>query len=92
LRARFAFRWRDQFALALDPETAEAYHDETLPAVGAKPAHFCSMCGPNFCSMKITEDVRRYAEEQGVSEKAALEAGLREKSAEFAAGGGEIYH
>ena len=91
-RARFAFRWRDQFALALDPETAEAYHDEELPAEGAKTAHFCSMCGPNFCSMKITEDVRRYAEEQGVSEKAALEAGLREKSAEFAAGGGEIYH
>ena len=90
-RARFAFRWRDQFALALDPETAEAYHDEELPAEGAKTAHFCSMCGPNFCSMKITEEVRRYADEQGVSEKAALEAGLREKSAQFAALGGEIY-
>ncbi|MBL8862280.1 MAG: phosphomethylpyrimidine synthase ThiC [Planctomycetes bacterium] len=90
-RARFAFRWRDQFALALDPDTAEAYHDQTLPAEGAKTAHFCSMCGPHFCSMRITEDVRRYADERGVSESEALAAGLREKSAQFAAEGGELY-
>jgi len=65
-KARFEFRWRDQFALGLDPAKAVEYHDETLPAEGAKTAHFCSMCGPTFCSMKITGDVRKYAEEQGI--------------------------
>ena len=88
-RARFDFRWRDQFNLSLDPETALAYHDETLPAEGAKVAHFCSMCGPKFCSMKITQDVRDYAAKQNSAEM--LEAGMAEKSAEFRAKGGEIY-
>ncbi|MBX6767681.1 MAG: phosphomethylpyrimidine synthase ThiC [Actinomadura rubrobrunea] len=89
--ARFEFRWEDQFNLSLDPDTARAYHDETLPAAPAKTAHFCSMCGPHFCAMKITQDVRRYAEERGVSEEEALEAGMREKAAEFTASGGRIY-
>ena len=88
-RARFDFRWRDQFNLSLDPETALKYHDETLPAEGAKVAHFCSMCGPKFCSMKITQDVRDYAAKQNT--EAMLEAGMAEKSAEFRAKGGEIY-
>src|SRR5215472_9900255 len=83
-KARFEFRWEDQFALSLDPETARAFHDETLPAAGAKVAHFCSMCGPHFCSMKITQDVRDYAAKQGLAdESAALAQGLREKAAEF---------
>jgi phosphomethylpyrimidine synthase len=90
-KARFEFRWNDQFNLSLDPETAEEYHDETLPAEGAKTAHFCSMCGPHFCSMKITEDVRRYAREQGMTEEAAIEEGLKEKAAEFAKSGSEVY-
>jgi phosphomethylpyrimidine synthase len=90
-KARFEFRWADQFALSLDPETALAFHDETLPADGAKSAHFCSMCGPQFCSMRITEDVRKYALEHGLKEDEALAAGMREKSAAFAAGGGEIF-
>ncbi len=90
-KARFEFRWEDQFNLSLDPITAREYHDETLPADGAKTAHFCSMCGPQFCSMKITEDVRAYAEEVGVEGEEALEEGMREKSAEFRAQGGEIY-
>ncbi|HEX6885053.1 MAG TPA: phosphomethylpyrimidine synthase ThiC [Planctomycetota bacterium] len=90
-RARFEFRWQDQFELALDPETARAFHDETLPAEGAKTAHFCSMCGPQFCSMRITEDVRAYAAARGVEETGALAAGLREKSAEFLRAGGELY-
>ncbi len=90
-RARFEFRWEDQFDLGLDPVTARAYHDETLPADGAKTAHFCSMCGPKFCSMKITEDVRRYAEEKGLADEAALDAGLEEKRREFAESGGELY-
>ena len=85
-KARFEFRWRDQFNLSLDPVTALAYHDETLPAEGAKVAHFCSMCGPKFCSMKITQDVRDYA---AMLEEA--EAGMAEKSAEFRAKGGEVY-
>jgi phosphomethylpyrimidine synthase len=89
-KARFEFRWEDQFNLALDPETAREFHDETLPAEGAKTAHFCSMCGPHFCSMRITEDVRRYAAEQGVSEEMALEKGMQQKAAEFAEAG-EIY-
>ena len=91
-KARFEFRWDDQFNLSLDPETAREYHDETLPAEGAKVAHFCSMCGPHFCSMRITEDVRRYAAEKGVAEADAIEKGLEEKAREFAAGGGKIYH
>ena len=90
-KARFEFRWEDQFNLSLDPETARAFHDETLPQEGAKTAHFCSMCGPHFCAMKITEDVRRYAAEQGVDAPDALQAGLREKSSEFTRQGGEIY-
>ncbi|MFM8684271.1 MAG: phosphomethylpyrimidine synthase ThiC, partial [Chthoniobacterales bacterium] len=90
-KARFEFRWEDQFNLGLDPETARQFHDETLPQEGAKSAHFCSMCGPHFCSMKITEDVRRYAAEQGVSENDALRAGMEEKSREFAEKGAELY-
>jgi phosphomethylpyrimidine synthase len=91
-KARFEFRWEDQFNLGLDPERARAFHDETLPSENAKVAHFCSMCGPHFCSMKITEDVRKYAAEMGdvVPEK-ALVRGLKEKSAEFREGGAEIY-
>ena len=85
-KARFEFRWRDQFNLSLDPVTALAYHDETLPAEGAKIAHFCSMCGPKFCSMKITQDVRDYAAMQP-----AAEAGMQQKSAEFRERGGEVY-
>jgi phosphomethylpyrimidine synthase len=90
-KARFEFRWRDQFALGLDPETAEAYHDETLPKDSSKEAHFCSMCGPKFCSMKITQDVRDYADQLGVDAQAALAQGMAEKSAEFKAVGGELY-
>jgi phosphomethylpyrimidine synthase len=90
-KARFEFRWEDQFNLSLDPDTARAYHDETLPQEGAKVAHFCSMCGPHFCSMKITEEVREYAAKQGVEEAAALEAGMQEKAEEFRKGGAEIY-
>ncbi len=90
-KARFEFRWEDQFNLALDPETAREFHDETLPAEGAKTAHFCSMCGPQFCSMKITEDVRRYAEEQGLTDQEAIERGMREKSEEFKEKGSEVY-
>ncbi len=90
-KARFEFRWEDQFNLSLDPETARSFHDATLPAEGAKVAHFCSMCGPHFCSMKITEDVRAYAREQGLTASEALEEGLREKSAEFRRAGGELY-
>ena len=89
-KARFEFRWEDQFNLSLDPETAREFHDETLPAEGAKTAHFCSMCGPHFCSMKITEDVRKFAAQQGVSEKVALEVGMQEKAKEFAKHG-EVY-
>lgn len=89
--ARFDFRWTDQFHLALDPETAQAFHDETLPAAPAKAAHFCSMCGPHFCAMKITQDVRRYADEHGVPSEEALDVGLRAKSAEFTAGGSRLY-
>jgi phosphomethylpyrimidine synthase len=90
-KARFEFRWEDQFNLSLDPETAREFHDETLPQEGAKTAHFCSMCGPHFCSMKITEDVRRYAAEKGVSEEEGLRLGLEQKSREFAAQGAEVY-
>jgi phosphomethylpyrimidine synthase len=90
-KARFEFRWEDQFNLSLDPITARSYHDETLPGVGAKVAHFCSMCGPHFCSMKITQDVRDYAEAKGVDEAQALSRGLEEKAAEFRDSGGAIY-
>ena len=90
-KARFEFRWEDQFNLSLDPETAREFHDETLPQEGAKTAHFCSMCGPHFCSMKITEDVRKYAAEQGMSENEALQSGMEQKSREFSEAGAEIY-
>ncbi len=90
-KARFEFRWRDQFNLSLDPERAEEYHDETLPAEGAKVAHFCSMCGPHFCSMKISQEVRDYAEAQGVDEKDAVEKGMAEKSQEFVDQGSSLY-
>jgi len=90
-KARFEFRWEDQFNLALDPVTAREFHDETLPQDGAKTAHFCSMCGPHFCSMKITEDVRKYAAEQGLAEEEALKQGMAEKSKEFVAKGAEVY-
>ena len=90
-KARFEFRWRDQFNLALDPVTAEEYHDETLPAEGAKVAHFCSMCGPKFCSMKITDDIRQFAKEQSIDPAAANEIGMQQMSEEFRAKGSEIY-
>ncbi len=90
-KARFEFRWRDQFHLSLDPETAEKYHDQTLPAEGAKVAHFCSMCGPNFCSMKITQDVREYAQKEGIKDEEALAHGLHKKANEFKGRGSTIY-
>jgi len=90
-KARFEFRWEDQFNLSLDPEVAREYHDETLPQEGAKLAHFCSMCGPHFCSMKITQDVREYAAQKQVDESKALAVGLNEKAEEFRSTGGEIY-
>ena len=90
-KARFEFRWEDQFNLGLDPEKAKEFHDETLPKEAHKTAHFCSMCGPKFCSMKITQDVREYAAAHGMDAAAALDAGLQEKSAEFRSGGGEVY-
>jgi len=90
-KARFEFRWEDQFNLSLDPTTAREFHDETLPQEGAKVAHFCSMCGPHFCSMKITEDVRKYAAEHGTSEQDALQRGMQEKSKEFVEKGAEVY-
>jgi len=90
-KARFEFRWEDQFNLSLDPVTAREFHDETLPQEGAKTAHFCSMCGPHFCSMKITEDVRKYAAEQGIAEEEALKKGMEAKSKEFVEKGAEVY-
>lgn len=90
-KARFEFRWEDQFNLSLDPETARSYHDETLPAEGAKIAHFCSMCGPHFCSMKITQEVREFAAAKGLDEKEAISAGMQEQAASFKAAGAEIY-
>ena len=90
-KARFEFRWEDQFNLGLDPITAREFHDETLPQEGAKTAHFCSMCGPHFCSMKISEDVRKYAAEQGLTETEALNAGMEQKSREFTEAGAELY-
>ena len=90
-KARFEFRWEDQFNLGLDPEKAKEFHDETLPKDAHKLAHFCSMCGPHFCSMKITQDVREYAAEQGVDEGLALAAGMAEKSAQFREQGAQVY-
>jgi phosphomethylpyrimidine synthase len=90
-KARFEFRWQDQFNLALDPETARDFHDETLPAPAAKGAHFCSMCGPHFCSMKITQDVRDYAAAEGLAADAAIAAGLASKAAEFKQSGETLY-
>ncbi|MGJ7511916.1 phosphomethylpyrimidine synthase ThiC [Variovorax sp. GT1P44] len=90
-KARFEFRWQDQFNLGLDPDTAREFHDETLPKDSSKVAHFCSMCGPKFCSMKITQEVREYAAQRGLDEKAAVEDGMAGKSAEFKAAGGEMY-
>ncbi len=90
-KARFEFRWQDQFNLSLDPETAITYHDETLPAAAAKTAHFCSMCGPHFCSMRITQDVRDYAMQQGLDEEGARAAGLEEKARAFREAGSTVY-
>ncbi len=91
-KARFEFRWSDQFNLSLDPDTAREFHDETLPKEGHKVAHFCSMCGPHFCSMKITHDVREYARQKGIADvQAAMDAGLKEKAKEFKDKGSEIY-
>ena len=90
-KARFEFRWEDQFDLAMDPDTARAYHDETLPAEPAKTAHFCSMCGPKFCSMRISQDVREYAASHGVSDGDALEIGMKDKAVEFMSKGATVY-
>ncbi len=90
-KARFEFRWEDQFAIGLDPDRAREYHDETLPKEAHKVAHFCSMCGPSFCSMKITREVRDYAQRQGLSEEEALRKGMEEKAVEFVRQGGELY-
>ncbi len=90
-KARFEFRWEDQFNLSLDPLTAKSFHDETLPAEGAKIAHFCSMCGPKFCSMKITEEIRDYAEKVGMAPEKAVEIGMKEKAEEFIQTGANIY-
>ncbi len=90
-KARFEFRWDDQFNLGLDPDKAKEFHDETLPKESAKVAHFCSMCGPHFCSMKITQDVRDFAAKQGIDEKAALEKGMETKAVEFVKTGAEVY-
>ncbi|MBA5715220.1 phosphomethylpyrimidine synthase ThiC [Bacillus subtilis] len=90
-KARFEFRWRDQFNLSLDPERALEYHDETLPAEGAKTAHFCSMCGPKFCSMRISQDIRDYAKDKEISEWDAIEEGMKEKAEEFVNQGSQLY-
>jgi phosphomethylpyrimidine synthase len=90
-QARFEFRWEDQFNLGLDPETARSYHDETLPKDSSKVAHFCSMCGPKFCSMKITQDVRDFAAKEGLSEQEALQKGMQAQSEAFKQQGGQIY-
>ncbi len=91
-KARFEFRWEDQFNLSLDPDTARSFHDETMPKESGKVAHFCSMCGPKFCSMKITQDVRDYAKEHGMDSAEAIESGMAEQSEEFTRQGSEIYH
>jgi phosphomethylpyrimidine synthase len=90
-KARFEFRWQDQFNLSLDPDTAREFHDETLPAEGAKIAHFCSMCGPHFCSMKITQEVREFAEQQGLQPEEALETGMQEQATLFKERGSQVY-
>ncbi|WP_299020255.1 phosphomethylpyrimidine synthase ThiC, partial [uncultured Tepidimonas sp.] len=90
-KARFEFRWEDQFNLGLDPDKAREFHDETLPKESAKVAHFCSMCGPKFCSMKITQEVRAYAAQQGIDERQALASGMQEQAQAFRAAGGEVY-
>jgi len=90
-KARFEFRWDDQFNIGLDPDKAREFHDETLPQEGAKLAHFCSMCGPHFCSMKITQDVRDYAARQGLSDTEALDHGMKDKAHEFVEKGSELY-
>jgi phosphomethylpyrimidine synthase len=90
-KSRFEFRWRDQFNLALDPERAQSFHDETLPAEGAKVAHFCSMCGPKFCSMEITQKIREYAKEKGLDSEEALREGMNEKAAAFQEQGARLY-
>jgi phosphomethylpyrimidine synthase len=91
-KARFEFRWEDQFNIGLDPEKAREFHDETLPKESAKIAHFCSMCGPHFCSMKISQDVRDYAHTKGIAEEEALKLGMDEKSKQFLEEGADIYH
>ncbi len=91
-KARFEFRWEDQFNLGLDPDTAREYHDETLPQDSAKVAHFCSMCGPHFCSMRITQEVRDYAAAQGLDSETALEEGMKDKAEEFRESGAKLYH
>jgi phosphomethylpyrimidine synthase len=90
-KARFEFRWEDQFNLGLDPDKAKQFHDETLPQDGAKLAHFCSMCGPHFCSMRITQDVRDFARTMGVSDEDALAKGMEVKAVEFVNRGAELY-
>ncbi len=90
-KARFEFRWDDQFHLGLDPDKAKSFHDETLPKESAKVAHFCSMCGPHFCSMKITQDVREYAAKEGLNEADALQKGMEVKAVEFVKQGAEVY-
>ncbi|GAA5121701.1 phosphomethylpyrimidine synthase ThiC [Luteolibacter yonseiensis] len=90
-KARFEFRWEDQFNLSLDPITARSFRDEPLPQDGAETAHFCWMCGPHFCSMKISEDARQYAAEQAISEEEAIQKGMAEKSKKFAEVGAEVY-
>ncbi|SHE66748.1 hydroxymethylpyrimidine synthase [Lampropedia hyalina DSM 16112] len=91
-KARFEFRWEDQFNIGLDPDTARAFHDETLPKDSMKVAHFCSMCGPHFCSMKITQDVREYAQKHGLNTQSALQQGMQEKAVEFVKKGAKLYH
>jgi phosphomethylpyrimidine synthase len=91
-KARFEFRWEDQFNIGLDPEKARAFHDETLPKESAKVAHFCSMCGPHFCSMKISQDVRDYAAKKGLNADEALIEGMHEKSQQFMEEGSLLYH
>lgn len=90
-KARFEFRWNDQFNLSLDPERAREYHDETLPAEGAKTAHFCSMCGPKFCSMNITQEIRKYAQENNLTVETAVEQGLKEQADAFRKRGNRLY-
>lgn len=91
-KARFEFRWDDQFNLGFDPDTAKNFHDETLPKDSMKVAHFCSMCGPHFCSMKITQDAREYAKQKGLQESEALHQDMQEKAIEFVKKGAQIYH